>query len=137
MLVPIQVVAALVFDAGRLLITQRPADKHLGGLWEFPGGKLEAEESFQDCLHRELQEELGIEVAIGPLLAAIEHNYPEKTVHIHFYQCTLRSGVPTPIECQALEWVTAMTLSDYSFPPADTGLLAELKAKPELWETNS
>ena len=120
---PVRVAAGLVFDGGRLLITQRPAEKHLGGLWEFPGGKLDSGESYPDCLRRELREELGIEVAVGPMLAAIEHAYPEKTVRIQFYRCALTSGVPSAIE-----------LDEFVFPPADAALLGELKSLPELWE---
>jgi len=131
---PVRVAAGLVFDGGRLLITQRPAEKHLGGLWEFPGGKLDTGESYPDCLRRELREELGIEVAVGPMLAAIEHAYPEKTVRIHFYRCALTSGVPTAIECADLEWITADQLDQFVFPPADAALLGELKSLPELWE---
>lgn len=131
---PVRVAAGLVFDGGRLLITQRPAEKHLGGLWEFPGGKLDTGESYPDCLRRELREELGIEVAVGPMLAAIEHAYPEKTVRIHFYRCALTSGVPSAIECADLEWITADQLDQFVFPPADSALLGELKSLPELWE---
>jgi mutator protein MutT len=131
---PIRVAAGLVFDGGRLLITQRPAEKHLGGLWEFPGGKLDDGESYPDCLRRELREELGVEVAVGSMLAAIEHAYPEKTVRIQFYRCSLTSGVPSAIECADLEWITADQLDQFVFPPADTGLLGELKSLPELWE---
>ncbi len=132
---PIRVAAALVFRAGRLLIAQRPLDKHLGGLWEFPGGKLEAEESYPDCLVRELQEELGVDVQVGSMIAAVEHQYPEKCVRIQFYRCTLRSGEPEPLECADLEWVTAEELSQFVFPPADAGLLNQLRANPELWES--
>ncbi len=129
---PVPVAAALVFHAGRLLIARRPADKHLGGLWEFPGGKLEAGESFQACLRRELREELGIEVKVGALLAAVEHDYPERTVRIHFYRCTLVSGTPAPLECAVAEWVAPSMLGEYAFPPADTALLAEIQSRPEL-----
>ena len=117
------------------MIAQRPLDKHLGGLWEFPGGKLEAEESYPDCLVRELQEELGVDVQVGSMIAAVEHQYPEKCVRIQFYRCTLRSGEPRPLECADLEWVTAEELSQFVFPPADAGLLNQLRANPELWES--
>ena len=137
MRMPIRVAAALVFDAGRLLITRRPAGKHLGGFWEFPGGKLEEGESFQDCLQRELREELGIQVRVGELLAAVEHNYPEQTLQIHFYRCALDSGTPSPIECDAVEWITPSMLNDYAFPPADAGVLAEIQSRPELWDAET
>src|SRR5688572_28642835 len=75
----IQVSAGLIFRSGQLLITQRHADAHLGGLWEFPGGKREPGESFEQCLARELKEELGIEVVVGELFESVTHAYPEKT----------------------------------------------------------
>lgn len=130
----IPVAAALIFRAGKLLITQRPPDKHLGGLWEFPGGKLEPGESYSDCLKRELREELGVEITPGPMLAAIEHRYPEKSVQLQFYRCQLKSGEPTPIDCSDLEWIGPHELDQFTFPPADAGLVLELKTRPELWE---
>jgi len=78
----IEVAAGLVFRNGKLLITRRRANDPLGGLWEFPGGKRKPEETFQECLRRELREELGIEVDVGELLEAITHAYPDKTVHL-------------------------------------------------------
>jgi mutator protein MutT len=73
----IEVSAGLVFRNGKLLITQRYTDAHLGGLWEFPGGKRECDETFEACLTRELREELGIDVRVGELVETIEHAYPE------------------------------------------------------------
>lgn len=75
---PIDVAAGLVFRGGKLLLTQRHPAAHLGGLWEFPGGKREPEETFEQCLVRELREELGIEVEVGELVESITHTYPEK-----------------------------------------------------------
>src|ERR1035438_1977423 len=76
---PIHVSAALIFRAGQLLITQRHAQSHLGGLWEFPGGKREAGESFEQCLVREIREELGVEIAVGELFEEISHRSEEHT----------------------------------------------------------
>src|SRR5439155_104457 len=82
-----EVATGIIFRQGQLLITQRDADAHLGGLWEFPGGKREPNESFQECLARELREELGIEVSVGPLIETVTQPCPEKTVHLQFYHC--------------------------------------------------
>src|SRR5579864_724450 len=93
----IEVSAGLVFRGGKLLITQRHADSHLGGLWEFPGGKREANETFEECLVRELREELGIEVEVGELLESLTHSYPEKTVALKFFRCELKQHEPQPL----------------------------------------
>ncbi len=130
---PIEVAAALVFRDGKLLITQRYPEAHLGGLWEFPGGKRELHESFEQCLTRELREELGIEVEVGPLLESLTHSYPEKTVRLCFYSCTWLKNEPQALGCPAFKWVTAAELSQHSFPAADAQLLARLQNSPELW----
>src|SRR5262245_25487569 len=128
-----QVAAGLVFRRGKLLITQRRLNDHLGGLWEFPGGKLEPGETFEHCLVRELREELGIEIAVGPELEDITHSYPEKTVRLKFFRCELLGGEAAPIHCHALAWISRSELTQYEFPAADAQLLRLLKARPELW----
>jgi mutator protein MutT len=122
----IEVSAGLVFHDGRLLIAQRNPGAHLGGLWEFPGGKLEPDETFEACLVRELQEELAVTVVVGELVEEISHDYPDKHVLLRFFRCRLLSGEPQPIGCHAIAWVTRHTLTDYPFPAADTRLLARL-----------
>ena len=122
----IEVAAGLVFRAGKLLITQRYSDAHLGGLWEFPGGKRHANETFEACLHRELMEELGIEVAVGELIESIEHSYPEKTVLLKFFRCEWLRHEPQAFGCPAFVWITPDELANYQFPPADARLLRKL-----------
>jgi mutator protein MutT len=104
-------------------------------LWEFPGGKRECDESDEECLRRELREELGIEVEVKELLESIRHDYPEKSVHLKFFRCVLLKGEPSPIGCDAMVWVTASQLADYEFPEADSRLLGKLQALPDLWKT--
>ena len=123
----IEVAAGIVCRAGKILITQRRSQDHLGDLWEFPGGKREAEESFENCLLRELREELGIEVAVGELVDTVTHQYPEETVHLKFYRCVWVRNEPQAIGCQAFAWVGTPQLADYSFPAADTRLLEKLR----------
>ena len=130
----IDVAAALVFRQGKVLITQRYAGAHLGGLWEFPGGKREPNEAFEDCLQRELREELGIEVAVGEMVESLTHAYPEKTVHLRFYRCRWTAHEPQPLGCSAFKWVTAGELEDYAFPAADARLLEKLRQNVQLWE---
>ena len=130
----IDVAAGLVFQQGKLLITQRRPDDHLSGLWEFPGGKVEPGETFEHCLVRELREELGIEVSVGPEIEEITHTYPEKTVRLRFFLCTLISGEARPIHCHALEWVSSEELSRYEFPAADARLLSKLRQESRFWK---
>jgi mutator protein MutT len=130
----IQVAAGLVFAGGKLLITQRRDQDHLGGLWEFPGGKLETGETFEHCLVRELQEELGIAVRVGAEIEDLTHAYPEKTVRLKFFCCELLEGEARPIHCQAVAWVTQYELRQYRFPAADAQLLTMLSKNSAFWE---
>ena len=132
---PLDVAAGLIFRAGKLLLTQRRPTDHLGGLWEFPGGKREAGETFAECLRRELREELGVEVQVGGLIEGITHAYADRVVRLEFFRCVLRSGEPQPLGCAALAWVSRTELVGYSFPAADARLLERLRATPALWET--
>ena len=132
----IDVAAALIFRSGKLLIAQRHVEAHLGGLWEFPGGKREPHETFEQCLTRELGEELGIEVVVGELLEIVTHSYPEKTVHLRFFRCQWKAHEPQPLGCSDFKWVSAGELRDYAFPAADARLLEKLLRNPELWLGN-
>ena len=133
----IDVAAALDFRNGKLLITQRHPESHLGGLWEFPGGKRELEETFEECLTRELREELGIEVAVGELVETILHAYPEKTVQLKFFRCNWLKNEPQALACPAFRWIEARDLAQYEFPAADSLLLQKLRANPDLWTGRS
>ena len=126
---PIQVAAALIFHEGRYLITRRKAGVHLEGLWEFPGGKREQDESLEECLRREVREELGIEVAGLVLFQVIRHDYPEKAVELHFFRCSIQEGHPRPLGCDDLRWVTPEELSQFPLPPADQPLVQALQGK--------
>ena len=124
----VEVVAALVQDEkGHYLITQRRKGSHLAGLWEFPGGKREADESLEEALRRELAEELSARFAVGQRVETVRWEYPERTIVIHFYRCRLESGTIEPREDQAMAWVAPDRLSDFDFPPADRDLIARLR----------
>ncbi len=124
----VEVSAALIFRGGKILITQRHAGAHLGGLWEFPGGKREPDETFERCLVRELREELGVESTVGELFEEVTHAYPEKTVHLKFFICRLEGGEPQPLGCAAVKWVGKAELDNHDFPAADARLLDGLHA---------
>ncbi|MHB8522732.1 MAG: 8-oxo-dGTP diphosphatase MutT [Limisphaerales bacterium] len=129
----IDVAAGVVFRQRRLLIAQRLPQDHLGGLWEFPGGKREPTETFEDCLRRELREELGIEVEVAALLGTITHHYPEKVVHLRFFRCLWRQNEPQALGCDAFAWVASHQLAGYAFPAADARILRRLQTEAQLW----
>jgi 8-oxo-dGTP diphosphatase len=116
---------ALVDADGRVLIAQRPQGKQLAGLWEFPGGKVEKGETPEECLIRELREEIGVETqaaCLAPLTFA-SHSYDDFHLLMPLYVCRRFSGTPRPIEAQGLKWVRPRQMRDYPMPPADAPLI--------------
>lgn len=118
----IVVLAAVVERDGAFLLTRRLEGTHLAGTWEFPGGKCDPGESHEDCLRRELAEELGVAAEIGAEVFTITHTYPEKTVELHFRACAIH-GEPTPLLGQEMRWVPRTELGSLEFPDADRGLI--------------
>ncbi len=124
----IEVTAAVIRREGALLIAQRPPGVHLGGLWEFPGGKREDGETLEACLARECAEELGVTVRVGALLRVVEHTYPDRNVKLYFFECDLVAGEPAAVGCEAVLWVAPNEMAAFSFPPADARLIEDLAA---------
>ena len=125
----IEVAAGLIFRSGQLLITQRHADSHLGGLWEFPGGKREPGETFEQCLRRELHEELGIETwqsCLAPLTFA-SHAYESFHLLMPLFACRKWQGILHGREGQALKWARPAQMRDIPMPPADLPLIPILR----------
>jgi len=119
---------ALVDTDGRVLLAQRPAGKPMAGLWEFPGGKVEAGERPEQTLIRELKEELGIvvnEACLAPLTFA-SHSYPDFHLLMPLFVCRRWEGTPMALEGQQLAWVRVNRLRDYPMPPADEPLVSHL-----------
>jgi 8-oxo-dGTP diphosphatase len=119
---------ALIEADGRVLIAQRPLGKSMAGLWEFPGGKVEPGERPEQCLIRELKEELGITVkeeCLAPLTFA-SHSYPDFHLLMPLYVCRRWEGIVTAQEQQALKWVRPGELKNYPMPPADEPLISHL-----------
>ena len=120
------VAAGLIWRDGKLLISMRRPGTHLEGLWEFPGGKQEEGEGLEQCLMRELKEELGIHVRVdGPFLT-VDHPYPMKRISLHLFNCTWLGGDPLPLESQEIRWVSPEDLPGLPFPPPDMRVIEKL-----------
>jgi mutator protein MutT len=115
---------------GKYLITQRKFEDHLGGIWEFPGGKIKEGETDQACVQRELKEELDIEVSVGQHLGTIHYTYPDRKIELRFYACSLAKGEPKSIDVQEFRWARPEELIYFQFPKADREIVDKLvKAK--------
>jgi 8-oxo-dGTP diphosphatase len=125
----IDVVAAIIERDGRWLVSKRQEGTHLAGLWEFPGGKCEPGETHEAALVREIDEELGVGVSVGPAMLVTEHAYADRTVRLHFHACTL-AGEPMPRLGQALRWVTSAELATIDLPEADREIVQRLRSAP-------
>ena len=125
----------LVFNKnGELLIDQRLESSSMGGMWEFPGGKKNSEESIEKTIKRELKEELGIFVKVGVKLLSFEHTYTHKKLHFTVHICEWISGDPKPLASQKILWVSPSKLSDFPFPAANTKIISEIHK--HLWIGN-
>ena len=125
----VEVAAGLIAHEGRYLITRRKAGVHLGGMWEFPGGKREPGETLEQCLHRELWEELNVAVEAPIPFQTVRHEYPEKTVELHFFHCRIVSGEATALDCAELRWVYPHEMAAFEFPSADHAIIHALQQK--------
>jgi len=120
------VTAAIVERDGAYLVTRRPRGVHLEGLWEFPGGKCDPGESHPECLRREIQEELGIAVAVNSEIFAVSHAYEDRIVELHFFACDI-ADEPQALIGQEIRWVPGDGLLELDFPPADAELIELLR----------
>jgi mutator protein MutT len=122
-----EVAAGILVDGERVLIARRQERDHQGGRWEFPGGKRHVGETVTECLRREMVEEIGIDVTVGPLWRALTHVYPDRRVSIYFYICEAKDGsVPRAIECDEIRWVRPAELSALPFVEGDLVVLSDL-----------
>ncbi len=119
-------------ERGFLLIAQRPLDGLLGGLWEFPGGKQEADETLEECLKRELQEELAIQVEVGELFTVVKHAFTHFKITLHAFTCQYASGPPQTIGVRDFAWVKPADLEQYSFGKADREIIQALIARRNM-----
>jgi len=124
----IVVTAAIIERHGRYLVTRRQAGVHLEGMWEFPGGKCNDAESLSACMARELREELGIRALVGTEVFTTTHDYPDRRVELHFFECQSADD-PTPLDGQEMRWVAGEELPALAFPPADAELIEILRRR--------
>lgn len=117
-----EVVAAIIKRDGRILACRRPPHKARGLLWEFPGGKVEPGETPEEAIVRECREELGITLVPQSVFTEVTHHYPDLTVHLTFFLCSLPQGEPVPLEHDAIRWSAPEELADLPFCPADRGV---------------
>lgn len=122
-----EVVAALIRENGKILITQRPARQSHSLEWEFVGGKIEPGETPEQALARECREELAIDVQVGPLYMEVTHDYPDKTIHLRLYEAAIVAGEPQKIEPADLRWVAPNELGGFRFCAADAVILERLQ----------
>jgi len=123
----ITVVAGVIQNKGRLLLTRRFDGAHLGGAWEFPGGKVESEESLEEALIREIQEELAIKIKVDTLIQDEKFAYPDREVHLHFFYCHILKGRPRAIGVAEMAWILPSELDQYCVPRANEKLIDRLK----------
>ena len=110
-----------------VLIDRRKPEGLLGGMWEFPGGKVEPGETIPECIEREIQEELGIKITVDEFLMTIDHAYSHFKVTLNVYHCRHLSGIPQTIECDEIKWVTLSQLNTYPFPTANLKIIQALQ----------
>ncbi|MBW1731513.1 MAG: 8-oxo-dGTP diphosphatase MutT [Deltaproteobacteria bacterium] len=122
----LDVTAAVVWEKGKILITRRPSGTHMGGYWEFPGGKREDGETLEQCLKRELWEELGIRVEISKPIVSVHHEYEDRTVTLHAFSCFVVEGEAVAKESQEICWVILKKLPTYRFPPPDEEIIRRI-----------
>jgi 8-oxo-dGTP diphosphatase len=123
------VTAAIIYQQDKILIARRAPDKHLSGYWEFPGGKIEAGETPQECLKREIKEELGIGINVGDFFMENEHHYGEKIIRLQAFECEHVSGDITLSDHDQIAWITRTEFKNYDFAPADLPFIKSLHGK--------
>jgi mutator protein MutT len=122
----IEVAAAIIFHNGQVLISQRDEKSHLSGFWEFPGGKREKDESFEDCVLREIREELNVDIEVERFFETVQYEYSEKIVQLNFYVCRYIGGQAEALGSRQCKWVPLRELGGYPFPPANEPILQRL-----------
>ena len=122
-------VAVISNEAGEILIDKRKMSGAMGGLWEFPGGKIEPGETVVDCIMREIREELAIDISVGEHLITLDHTYPTIRVTLIAHHCKQIGGIPQPIESDEIRWVKVGDLKLYQFPAANVAIIDAIELR--------
>ena len=122
-------VAVINNKQGKILIDRRKKTGEMGGLWEFPGGKIEVGETIEECIQREVKEELDIEIIVGDRLTTITHAYQTFNVTLYVHNCQYLSGKPQPLECEEIHWVEPAQMNQYQFPQANIQIINLLQQR--------
>ncbi|MBD2293837.1 8-oxo-dGTP diphosphatase MutT [Anabaena sphaerica FACHB-251] len=120
-------VAVIWNEAKQILIDRRLPKGTMANLWEFPGGKIESGETIEECIEREILEELGIKIEVGEHLITVDHTYTHLRVTLTVHHCRHLVGIPQAIECAEIRWVSLNELDDFTFPEANMEIIAALK----------
>jgi len=123
----IKVIAAAIIKDGKLLIAQRPKNKTLALVWEFPGGKVEDGETNEDCLIREIKEELDVLISVDQFIGKSSHTYTFGHITIYLYKATILEGELKLLEHNAIKWINSNKFNEYQFPPLDEDLIKKVK----------
>jgi mutator protein MutT len=121
-------VAVIWNQSRQILIDKRKVGGAMGGLWEFPGGKIEAGETVADCIIREIKEELAIDITVGEHLISIYHTYPTFHITLIVHNCHYIDGTPQPIESDEIRWVEVGELNQYEFPEANVAIINAIES---------
>ncbi|NJO95793.1 MAG: 8-oxo-dGTP diphosphatase MutT [Pleurocapsa sp. CRU_1_2] len=122
-------VAVIKNQQGKILIDRRKQSGEMGGLWEFPGGKIELGETVEECIQREVKEELDIEIAVGDRLTTITHTYKTFNVTLYVHDCRYLSGQAKTLECEEIRWVKPAQMNQYQFPSANIQIINLLQQR--------
>lgn len=120
-------VAVIINEKQEILIDKRLPTGLMANLWEFPGGKIEAGETPQDCIKREIKEELGVDIVVNYHLIDITHTYSEFMVTLSVYMCHIITGKPQPLQCAEIRWITVSQLHNFEFPSANQAIISAIE----------
>lgn len=122
-------VAVITNQQGKILIDKRKPEGEMGGLWEFPGGKIEPGETVEECIKREIKEELNIEILVGDRLTTITHRYKTFNITLYVHDCQHLNGTPECLECEEIQWVSPLVMNQYQFPQANIQIINLLQQR--------